>query len=97
MEMTDELGGGGVGRRLSDSSRVGRRGREGGGVEAGRTNSILRPRSLTFKALTRLLHKGEFIRSTSGMSIFKIYNLSMYGITASRITTDMSAISGTII
>jgi len=30
MEMTDELGGGGVGRRLSDSSRVGRRGREGG-------------------------------------------------------------------
>lgn len=92
-------GWGEVGRRLSDSSREVEGSRMGvGGPEAGRTRRHA-PSSLDLwraKALTRLSHRGGELRdSTSGMSIGERETLSMW--TASHTTTDMSAISGSII
>lgn len=71
-----------------------------GGAEAGRTRRRT-PSSLDLwraKALTRLSHRGGELRdSTSGMSIGERETLSMCERTASHTTTDMSAISGSII
>lgn len=49
MEMTDELGGGGVGSRLSDSSRELEEEVGGLGGRAGWTDSVRLPSPLTFK------------------------------------------------